>query len=805
LRIKILGLVALAALVAVLGTLGLSQKPGARADALPIPAVTSGTVTCPSGVTTTICIANGTAVTVSGLFDEDDSCPAWPVPPGGCQASVMVSPAANVTSLVLAATGGCTIDSNGNSSLADETPGNCAVAVTDADAGPATFVVATATTAALDANTVNNIWRLNLTLTATCLVNTTLTIQYTQDAGTQQANVTCVGSTNGTGVIAISKIDQNGAFRAALFGLGQPGFAQAEWTMLTNISGTDNPCLSNDAIPSCATNPNLSGTNYTTGIVNQNGLLPPSGAGGFNVPVGRTIEVREISAPSTCTLVEIKLGPSTSTTVMPLSFPVTFSWDGATFTVNSNGVFFGSVPGARLDLTYVNSCAIPGGATTAGSALAIVLGGASQGLTNSTHIELIPAPGSDNDARIDVRVRDANNIPLTGAHVVIMTDKGLLAMRADTTGTASPNPTGYDVIEPSNPNFGSPYSGDTCDQGSFYGSSNIFNGTPTSPFFYSTTVTGTNGRVQDGYTNLDGIVSACLYVDPTLPFNDGITPGKANITAIIENTQVSTAYNAGLGFYAPQNLVLTGTVTVVGPPASVRVAASPTSLQCGEKATITATVTDSVGQNVSDHTRVELVSNYGSTIGGTGATLGFPGVGPTNPLSSSAAETFSGVATAFLLTSTEHVGPYEVVVATGGSTGGYLQNASILSFLGQYGANNASNVNGGTSGNFSATDAILAALRDNQPGVFGQVGNFSTAPVSAQVTVTCSLPVAAAPAAPVIPIPPIAAPRTGEGIRPPNTGDAGLADHSGNSMALVLAGVAAFVLAGVATVKFARR
>jgi hypothetical protein len=644
-------------------------------------------------------------------------------------------------------------------------------------------------------NTVNNLWQLRVSLTVTCVAHSTFSVKYAQDAQTanSELDLACDPGTaliSSGGVLAISKIDQNGAFRAALFGLGAPGFAQAEWTMLTNISGSDNPCLSNDPVASCATNPNLNGTNYTTGIVNQNGLLPPSGAGGFNVPVGRTIEVREISAPSTCTLVEIKLGPSTSTTVMPLSFPVTFSWDGATFTVNSNGVFFGSVPGSRLDLTYVNSCAIPGGATTAGSALAIVLGGSSQGLTNSTHIELIPAPGSDNDARIDVRVRDANNIPLTGAHVVIMTDKGLIAMRADTTGTASPNPSGYDVIEPSNPNFGSPYSGDTCDQGSFYGSSNIFNGTPTSPFYYSGAVTGTNGRVQDGYTNLDGIVSACLYVDPGLPFNDGITPGKANITAIIENTQVSTAYNSGLGFYAPQNLVLTGTVTVVGPPASVRVAASPTSLQCGEKATITATVTDSVGQNVSDHTRVELVSNYGSTIGGTGATLGFPGVGPTNPLSSSAAETFSGVATAFLLTSTEHVGPYEVVVATGGSTVGFLTDPIFYNFLGQYGQNNG-----------NGPDAI----RDLQPGVFGQVGNFSTAPVSAQVTVTCSLPVAAAPAAPVIPIPPIAAPRTGEGIRPPNTGDAGLADHSGNSMALVLAGVATFVLAGVATVKFARR
>jgi hypothetical protein len=43
----------------------------------------------------------------------------------------------------------------------------------------------------------------------------------------------------------------------------------------------------------------------------------------------------------------------------------------------------------------------------------------------------------------------------------------------------------------------------------------------------------------------------------------------------------------------------------------------------------------------------------------------------------------------------------------------------------------------------------------------------------AQVTVTCALPVVAVPVAPVAAAP-IRAPITGEGIRPPNTGDAGL-------------------------------
>ena len=70
------------------------------------------------------------------------------------------------------------------------------------------------------------------------------------------------------------------------------------------------------------------------------------------------------------------------------------------------------------------------------------------------------------------------------------------------------------------------------------------------------------------------------------------------------------------------NIVLTATITVVGPPASITVAAAPTSLNCGEKATITVTVKDSAGQNVSDRTRVELVTNFGGVIGGTTATLG---------------------------------------------------------------------------------------------------------------------------------------------------------------------------------------
>jgi hypothetical protein len=211
-------------------------------------------------------------------------------------------------------------------------------------------------------------------------------------------------------------------------------------------------------------------------------------------------------------------------------------------------------------------------------------------------------------------------------------------------------------------------------------------------------------------------------------------------------------------------------ITVIGPPASVTVAASPTSVRCGEKSTITVTVKDAVGQNVSDHTAVELVSNLGGTIGGTGAVAGF--AGPVVPISSSVAGTFGGVATAFLLTSETHTGPYEVVATTGGT--------DPVSFGGWYYWDGRSD---------------LQSVRQTTLG-----GIFSTPPVSAEVTVTCSLPQpTTAPAATVT------APKTGTGVLPPNTGDAGLKDSSSSWTLFALGGLAAFALAGLATLKFARR
>ena len=453
-----------------------------------------------------------------------------------------------------------------------------------------------------------------------------------------------------------------------------------------------------------------------------------------------------------------------------------------------------------LQLTFVNSCIVPGGPFAGTSGIAVVIGGSTPGLTNTANLETNPAPGSDSNARLDVRIRDAASIPIPNAHVTVLIDKGTLAMRRDI--SSFPNG-GYEVIEPvpGSVYFGSALSGDTCDQA-------------TSGWWTQSTTTGGytwpynsgSRQQQDGYTNIDGIVSACVYVDSILAPN--VTPGKINVQAIVESPNQGGLYQ-GSAYYNPlyptnlslpnylaaPNVVLTATITVVGPPASITVAAAPTSLNCGEKATITVTVKDSAGQNVSDHTRVELVTNFGGVIGGTTATLGPVNVagGQVYPQSSSSAETFNGVATAYLLTSTDHVGPYEVVAAAGGSV--LATNGALAPWYG----------NNGLLTTNAATPSVSAYFPWYAQGLLQY--SPSSAPVNAQATVTCAVPGAPAAAAPLI-----AAPRTGQGpadafaIRPPNTGDAGLAATSGsNAMVYVAAGLAVFALAGLASLKFATR
>lgn len=176
------------------------------------------------------------------------------------------------------------------------------------------------------------------------------------------------------------------------------------------------------------------------------------------------------------------------------------------------------------------------------------------------------------------------------------------------------------------------------------------------------------------------------------------------------------------------DIVVSFTLTVVGPPAAVAVAADQASVRCGELVRLNAVIKDAAGQDVSDHTLAEVITNYGGVLGGTGAVAGQQGV--TTPLSSTVTETFDGVATFYLLTSNQHTGPYEVLVLSGG---------------------------GG-----SVADQRLGGL-------------FSTPVQTGRAVVSCAGPAAVAPAAPAAP-PSITAPSTGQGIRPPNTGDAGLLD-----------------------------
>jgi len=103
------------------------------------------------------------------------------------------------------------------------------------------------------------------------------------------------------------------------------------------------------------------------------------------------------------------------------------------------------------------------------------------------------------------------------------------------------------------------------------------------------------------------------------------------------------------------------TVNVIGPPAFITVVAAPTELICGEKAEITISATDALNQGVSDFTAIEVVTNFGGVVAGTGTSL--LDLQPVNPLSSTTAILYDGSATAYLLTSDKHIGSYEVLAA----------------------------------------------------------------------------------------------------------------------------------------------
>jgi hypothetical protein len=214
---------------------------------------------------------------------------------------------------------------------------------------------------------------------------------------------------------------------------------------------------------------------------------------------------------------------------------------------------------------------------------------------------------------------------------------------------------------------------------------------------------------------------------------EGCDPGPVTLKLEIDNPGTKN------------DIEQTLTINVVGPPAFIAISASPTQVTCGEKSEITVSVTDALNQQVSDNTRIEVLTNYGGVLAGTGTSLTTNQ--PVNPISSTTVEIFSGIGTAYLITSPQHVGPYEVLAAS--------------------------------------TPSEFVPILEN------------SAPVTSQATVTCTLATSA---------PPVTAPDTGTGaIKPPNTGEAGLAGGFDNSTSLfVIAGAMIVALGGIVRLRFGR-
>jgi hypothetical protein len=115
----------------------------------------------------------------------------------------------------------------------------------------------------------------------------------------------------------------------------------------------------------------------------------------------------------------------------------------------------------------------------------------------------------------------------------------------------------------------------------------------------------------------------------------GVTPGLALITVL---TSVS-----GL----PTN-VDSSQIVVIGPPASVTMAAAPATLRPGELVTLTATIRDAIGQEVVDGTEVIFQAT------------------PEGQLVDTHIRSRRGSCTTFLLTSLRHEGIYSIIASVDG-------------------------------------------------------------------------------------------------------------------------------------------
>ena len=224
--------------------------------------------------------------------------------------------------------------------------------------------------------------------------------------------------------------------------------------------------------------------------------------------------------------------------------------------------------------------------------------------------------------------------------------------------------------------------------------------------------------------------------------NSSSEPRPATITILIDK--------------AGHDIVMDIAVIVIGPPVpdGLTAVASPENLVCGEKSEILITVQDAIGQNVSDNTPLEVVTNFGGVLGGTGAVA--LGEGNVTPLSSTTVKTIDGLATVFLITSDTHEGDYEVLITTGGHV----------------------------------SEGLLEIV--------------DGPPFSAQVTVGCTN--SGGVTLPTV-LPTVTAPATGSGnsITPPSTGDAGVASGTSASSFLLIASTAIIALVGITSLKFFRR
>jgi hypothetical protein len=223
---------------------------------------------------------------------------------------------------------------------------------------------------------------------------------------------------------------------------------------------------------------------------------------------------------------------------------------------------------------------------------------------------------------------------------------------------------------------------------------------------------------EDGV--LDSIGLAIVHCDP-LHVPEQI-PGPIVITARVEIPDEA-------------DQVLKLTISSVGPPAQLGMRATPAVVVCGQHVVVQVQVLDIVSQPVSDGTAVVLDVTQGGTLysppwaplapenphASPFSLQGLNPFSPVGPISSTTGYTIGGMATAYMLTSMEHIGVYTISATVRDLEGLALPTSLIVSCIPT-----------------SEQEAAVAAAN--------------------------ATPVASP--APAQPAP--------SGIRPPNTGDAGL-------------------------------